>query len=867
MKACWSLFTILACCTTPGFCQVEALKFEAENWTEPKSAWQVDTTSANQWNLWSKDSNADKKWSGGVVLQSPRVMEDRKRGGEGAPVLHTVITDIPAGQYDVELQGVGRVLGVSFDGTTWQRHEGGLLIRDWRTEDGRFEIWVDDCFALPEKERRGSCYYDCIIFYPTGEELLRQVLGDRPQIDGHAKSRREEVLDRGVVALRTKEGVYVGWRLLKTDPADASFDVFREVPGSKPLKLNTEPVWQTSDFVDTAAPQADGLSYSVRLSKRGASTSSAAGYAVVPPAVDGTPYLSIPLADAKETFQKIAFSDLDGDGIPDFVVKQPNSNIDPATPYWHKSETPYTLEGYRHDGKLLWKIDLGWAIETGIWYSPFIVHDLDGDGKAEVIAKTGEGDPRDEEGRVETGEEWLTVFNGETGEKMAHAPWPNREGYPAYARMCRNQMAVGYLDGKTPCVLALRGTYDRMKVDAYEFHDGALHSLWRYDSEGLPRRYQGQGEHFTRCVDVDGDGRDEVELGSMVLDDNGYPLWTIGMGHPDHAYIGDIDPLRPGLEIYYGIETRAQENGMCLVDAATGKILWGFDEPTRHIHGKGICADLDPRTPGMECFGLDCLSKRPDIRKGPWMWAANGELLWYEEGPLPRTYGLNTAYWDADLQKEVLKNGICDYRGGRHGAVQGSVRLVADLFGDWREEIVTSVPGEIRVYSTTIPATDRRVSLLQDPIYRGDMVMNTMGYHVVPTTSFNLEAHWPGMNLTVLKGEGGKITAEVVVSAPLDSRVTGHAVFRGEGLHVSPASIEVDVPAGQRAIRTISVTPDSDQSHPGELSAELIGEISEVRPTAAAVPRPADFLTARPAGKRKLELKAMAPFETSSGTR
>ena len=208
----------------------------------------------------------------------------------------------------------------------------------------------DDCFALPEKERRGSCYYDCVVFYPTGEELLRQVLGERPLVDGHANSRREEVLDRGVIALRTKKGVYVGWRLLKTDPAYASFDVFRSAR-SEPLKLNAEPVWQTTDFVDTAAPQTDGLSYSVRLSKPGASISSAAGCVVVPPAVDGTPYLSIPLADAKETFQKIAFSDLDGDGIPDFVVKQPNSNIDPATPYWHRSETPYTLEGYRHEGR------------------------------------------------------------------------------------------------------------------------------------------------------------------------------------------------------------------------------------------------------------------------------------------------------------------------------------------------------------------------------------------------------------------------------------------------------------------------------------------------------------------------------------
>ena len=251
MRTRWSLFLIFVCCTTPGLGQVEVFKFEAENWTEPKDAWQVDATSNNKWNLWSKDRDADKKWSGGVVLQSPRVMEDRKSGEDGAPVLHTVITGIPKGQYDVELKGVGRVLGVSFDNKTWERVQGGVLIRDWRTEDGRFEMWVDDRFALPDEERRGSCYYDCIMFYPTGEELVRQVLGERTQVDGHAKSRREEVLDRGAIALRSGKDVYIGWRLLTTDPADASFDVFREVPGSKPLKLNAEPVRQTTDFVDT----------------------------------------------------------------------------------------------------------------------------------------------------------------------------------------------------------------------------------------------------------------------------------------------------------------------------------------------------------------------------------------------------------------------------------------------------------------------------------------------------------------------------------------------------------------------------------------------------------------------------------------
>ena len=137
-----------------------------------------------------------------------------------------------------------------------------------------------------------------------------------------------------------------------------------------------------------------------------------------------------------------------------------------------------------------------------------------------------------------------------------------------------------------------------MIVQAYRYENGQLDSVWRWDNVGLGKEYQGQGAHWMHAADVDGDGRDEIILGSLVLDDDGKPLWTTGLGHPDHFYVGDIDPNRPGLEIYYGIETRQQKNGMCLVDAATGKILWGHDQPTRHVHGQGLCADLDPRYPG-----------------------------------------------------------------------------------------------------------------------------------------------------------------------------------------------------------------------------------------------------------------------------
>ncbi|MCX7886016.1 MAG: hypothetical protein N3B01_02000 [Verrucomicrobiae bacterium] len=933
------------------------LRFEAEDYSSPRDAWLKDKIAPNRWTLWSTDKDADKKWSGGVVLRSPPVMADRATPDDGAPPLHTVLTDIPNGVYNIRIK-CGRVLAVSLDGRNWSRYTGGWLAQRVTITNGTFELWVDDRFAAEKRLARGPAYYDCVFLYPCaplvngvpnggfevvtnnlplgwsfsargrtakfyldddggcsgkfaarieaggetawtlvctepiavkpGDELAvsarvkgtvqmaaaievegwangrrvtrllgragidsgaswnetkghftvpepvtelrlavtgvgaadiciddialrreRFVLPAAPRVQGWAKERVEEKLDRGVVAARIPGGVYVGWRLLKTDPGNVGFEVFRRVGNSEWIKLTEKPITQTSDFVDRHAPAEEALTYMV------ATTAShipfPSGTATpLPLAADGTSFVSIKLRHPQTRFSKMAVADLNGDGRYDFVIKQPDKNIDPAN--WRPSADTYKIEAYLSDGTLLWQHDLGWAIECGVWYSPFIACDLDGDGKAEVAAKIGEGDPRGPDGRVRTGPEWLVVWDGMTGKEIARAAWPDRYGFAEYSRMSRNQMAVAHLDGKTPCLVALRGTYDRMKADAYQLRNGKLELLWRYDNNRLPVAYWGQGEHFTHAADIDGDGRDEVILGCAVLDDNGVPLWSIGLGHNDFAYIGDINPRRPGLEIFYGIETRAVKNGMCLVDAATGKILWGYDQPTVHIHGAGMCADIDPSVPGLECFALDCLSKIPDRRKGPWLWAADGTLLWFEKPLLPRTYSLTTVYWDADLQKELVRNNaIFDYAGGRIQsiAVEGAV-AIADVLGDWREEIIASFPGEIRIYTPTIPAADRRVCLMQDPIYRADVRMNSMGYYKPPMTSYCLEAESPGLNLTVMTNDAGNPFCRVVVSAPLREGVTGTVQLAGsDGLKLLPNRFGVDLKPGEREIRFVEMQADS----------------------------------------------------------
>ena len=708
------------------------LVYEAENWSGPKDAWLADKSADNKWTLWSTDTDAMRKWSGGIVLRSPVVKEDRATTDEGAPPLHTHITGIPRGRYEVEFRG-GRAIAISRDGKTWEKKGDGdrsLGVTD--ITDGTFDLWVDDRYATPRNV--GASYFDYLQFTPT----LPRV--DKPLVQGFATSRVREPLDRGLVALREGDGpVYLGWRLLRSDPAGIAFDVYRAVPGTSAVKLNDRPIEKTTDFIDAAAPTGTECEYTVRSVTAGKESESSKP--VRPVATSGaSPSITFKL-DRDETVQKVGIGDLDGDGRYDFVLKTPRDNIDPASTYWKPSPDTYKLDARSHDGRRLWLKDMGWAIERGIWYSPMIVFDLDGDGRAEVAAKTGEGDPRGPDGRVETGPEYLSIFDGRTGRELARTGWPSRktpgEAYK-YNYASRNQICVAYLDGKTPALIVNRGTYTTIRLVAYQFHDGNLERLWAWDSreEAGRGRYNSQGAHIMKAADIDGDGRDEVIYGSAVVDDNGNGLWTTGFGHPDFCFVGDINPLHPGLEVFYGIEPRREHSALCLVDACTGEVLWGLQEATNHVGTDGMCADIDAAYPGSECHAVDIDAKRKYF-KG-WLFNAEGELLSTEKQQRMSM----PVYWDADHQRELIRGAkIVDFGAEAHQVrIEGSVVAIADVVGDWREEIITSLPGELRIYTTNIPANDRRVALMQDPIYRIDVAVSFMGYYAAPMLSYDMQS-------------------------------------------------------------------------------------------------------------------------------
>ena len=534
--------------------------------------------------------------------------------------------------------------------------------------------------------------------------------------------------DRGVVALRRADGsVHVGWRLLAGDAREVAFHVYRS-RGAKDAaeRITPEPVRDATCFVDAKAPPLahDGPCYAVAavIDGREGPRSSAVR---IGNATLGVNFIRIHM-QGDYAPQKVAVADLDGDGRYDYVIKQPNFNVDPYEKpgYWKKSEDTYKIEAYRSDGTFLWRHDMGWSIEEGIWYSPYVVYDLDGDGKAEVYCKAGEGDPRDPDGRVTSGPEWLLALDGTTGEILRKVPWPDRSGYEKYNYYCRNLLGVAYLDGKRPHLIVERGTYSQIKIEAY---DPQLHLVWKWNSNDEKQRFSRQGMHGMHAADVDGDGRDEIIIGAAVIDDDGKGLWTREVGHPDACYVGDIDPDRPGLEIFYGIEPPQKRDAVCLVDARTGKLLWGCDESTTHVHGMGMVADILAECPGQECFA----GEKDGTRY--WLYTAAGKRIGDEDigGLAPRA-----AWWDADPQKELVRKGrIGPYKGETYEAIEGTITTIADCLGDWREEIITSLPGEIRIYTTAIPATTRRVCLMQDRLYRLDVATASMGYFYPPQLS------------------------------------------------------------------------------------------------------------------------------------
>ena len=589
-----------------------------------------------------------------------------------------------------------------------------------------------------------------------------------------------EKLSRGLIGIPAEKGMYFSWRMTLADAPGLQFDLYRSSNGGAEVKLNKEPIDKTADFLDTTVDYTVDNRWTLKAANGEVTTW------VRPKGEKQHPYLSIPVCRPKDgeiagepftyTANDCSVGDLDGDGEYEIVLKWSPSNSKRPPQRGFTGNT--YLDAYKMDGTKLWRIDLGPNVRSGAATTNFLVFDFDGDGCAEICCKTGDGTvdgtghrigdgeadwrTRDKEsptyGKIVNGPEYLTVFEGRTGKELDSKEYiPTRyplDGWGGIGgnggndhtggRSDRFTAAVAFTDGKTPSPVMVRGWYGRTVVVAWTFTNGSLKHTWTFDS-ALPGRegYSGMGNHSVTVADFDGDGCDEICVGAMTVDHDGKGLFTTGLRHGDALHAGRFIPSRQGMQVF-GVHENEGDNeivrrtpAVAMFDGATGEIIW--QDGLGQDAGRGVAADIDPRYDGAECW-----CNIGGLRRGD-----TGEII---SGGKPNSCNF-TVYWDADPLAELLDHvsvskwnweteetdlllkaeGVVSNNG-----TKGNPCLSGDILGDWREEVIWASKDqtELRIYSTTIPATDRRVTLMNDRQYRLAIAWQNVAYNQPPHASY-----------------------------------------------------------------------------------------------------------------------------------
>lgn len=617
-----------------------------------------------------------------------------------------------------------------------------------------------------------------------------------------------EKLGRGVVALPQTKGIFISWRLLGTDDARTTFDVIR----------NGEVIAENltvSNYSDEAGTTDSKYQVVCKVNGKTIDTSNE----VTPWAKN---YMTLALdrpatgaLGGEYSPNDCSVGDVDGDGEYEIFVKWDPSNSKDNSQS-DKTDNVF-IDCYKLNGTKLWRIDLGVNIRAGAHYTQFMVYDFDCDGKAEMICKTAPGsmdgigkyvnqaasddniktadnskDWRTSAGRINGGQEYLTVFNGQTGEAIhTIAYYPNRNALAELSEASgtfnwddrsgkkdrgdygnrgeRYLAAVAYLSGPdaNPSGIFCRGYYTYAYVWAVDFDGNQLKHRWlhRSDSrtqysvvdadmnesakitapaatrgEGSNTMY-GNGNHNLSIADVDGDGRDEIIWGSAALDDNGKLLYATGFGHGDAIHLGAMDPDRKGMQVFEVHEEKGTYS-WDLHDAATGEIIFKGGNAGKD-NGRGMAADVIPESRGYEFWSSDERQQR-SVQTGEIVGQKNTSVNF-------------RMYWNGTCYDQMLDGNTLDYWNGSSWSRQMTFynygnsstcngtkktpNLQADLFGDWREELIlwdSSNSSTLNIFSTNIPTEYRVPTLMHDHTYRMAVAWQNTAYNQPPHLGFYL---------------------------------------------------------------------------------------------------------------------------------
>ena len=458
---------------------------------------------------------------------------------------------------------------------------------------------------------------------------------------------------------------------------------------------------------------------------------------------------------------------------------------------------------------------------------------------------SAENDYRNSSGYVLSGPEYFSMFKGNTGELIDTVDYlPGRGSVSAWGdsygnRVDRFLSATAYLNGTTPFAVFTRGYYTRTAMTAYYLtkttdEEGneveQIGVYWKFDTDEITSDVEitGQGNHGLSINDVDGDGKDEIIFGGLTVDNDGTLLYSTQLGHGDAMHVSDWIPSNPGLEVMGVHEHDNVPYHVEIHDAETGEILTGYY--TGRDTGRGIAGDIDPTAAGAEYWSIANPNYTGDDEPA---WnsrnanvfsslsgivnasdATNEAMISLSNGATPAVNF--SLYWDGDLLAEMQDHTFnqaayvpltttiekWDYETGTStnlfessqvltsNGTKGNLGLVADVLGDWRDEIIARCSADsskIRIYSTTIQTDYVLPCSLTDLAYREGVAWQNVGYNQPAHTSYLISEGLITAQLS--EGKIDSTSATIDFTAANDGSVYGHAV---EGYEILRADVTED---------------------------------------------------------------------------
>jgi autotransporter-associated beta strand protein len=605
-------------------------------------------------------------------------------------------------------------------------------------------------------------------------------------------------------------GYLISWRKLAQEPEGTTYNVYRRSAGTTDYtKLNSTPLKVTNYKPSSLQNNAE---YAVTA----ITPDGVEGEMSAPFLYKTQPYPNVwlnidydnkVLARNDYRTKFVWPMDLDGDGEYDAVVVDRlfagAVNDDAENMSDNTATTSHKIQAYRFNGELLWTVDMGPNVNIcGGQNDMVVAWDINCDGRCEVMIRSSDGTrfwdkqnntwgkyamgsskpDTDGDGIVDYRSQtarnrpfYISVIDGETGAEIAcselkysevtdgsdHYTRTSRPNYmsDAYSAM-DGHFAICYLDGIHPSLVMECLDRDNNKshhnyVFSWEYDwTGGTPTNWHHDktwSRNDKRPWPAEF-HQLRVADVDGDGTDEmIQGGYSVNPKNGW-FASPGIGHGDRFILSDIDPDRPGLEVY-AIQ-QSDLLGQLIYDARTAERIKEWYLPSVYDVGRGACLDIDARYKGYELFSY----------VDEYVYTCKGE----KTGQTRSGSMFEGCWWDGDLQREWLNSPggsgwgtnlmVSKVLGDRlaefsqesnwvtHAATGTRPAFMGDIIGDWREEVLLAKQDDnictgLMGYTTAMTTNYSIYCLQQDPHYRGDCT--TRGYYQHPNTGFYLGGDMP----------------------------------------------------------------------------------------------------------------------------